>query len=162
MIITQIAKLMGPTWDPPGSCRPQICPMSGPWILLSGNAALLTICSNGTIEIAGLYRVTVVTFKSNDVPLSTCGSHNICPLSGSHFKMRVDLFLLYNNLFIYQVLCTLIYRRRSIYSFFMSVSILAVKPLNLSALLQLQLHSRLNTWCQWIEQRQWQDETRII
>ena len=28
-----------------------------------------------------------------------------------------DLFLLYNNLFIYQVLCTLIYRRRSLYSF---------------------------------------------
>ena len=64
------------------------------------------------------------------------------PLFGSHFKMRVGMqiwsdisyiyfflprftvscmklviFLLYNNLFIYQVLCTLIYRRRSLYSF---------------------------------------------
>ena len=28
-----------------------------------------------------------------------------------------DFFLLYNNLSIYQVLCTLIYRRRSLYSF---------------------------------------------
>ena len=29
----------------------------------------------------------------------------------------VMIFLLYNNLFIYQVLCTLIYRRRSLFSF---------------------------------------------
>ena len=31
--------------------------------------------------------------------------------------MKPVVFLLCNNLFIYQVLCTLIYRRRSIYSF---------------------------------------------
>ena len=31
--------------------------------------------------------------------------------------MKLVIFLLYNNLFIYQVLCTLIYRRRSLYSF---------------------------------------------
>ena len=33
---TQIAKLMAPTWDPPGSCRPQMGPMLAPWTLLSG------------------------------------------------------------------------------------------------------------------------------
>ena len=27
---------MGPTWGPPGSCRPQIDPMLAPWTLLSG------------------------------------------------------------------------------------------------------------------------------
>ena len=32
----------------------------------------------------------------------------------------------------------------------------------LSALLQLHLHSQLNTWLQWIKQRQLQDETRNI
>ena len=32
----QIAKFMGPTWGPPGSCRPQMGPMLAPWILLSG------------------------------------------------------------------------------------------------------------------------------
>ena len=32
---TQIAKFMGPTWGPPGSCRPQMGPMLAPWILLS-------------------------------------------------------------------------------------------------------------------------------
>ena len=31
--------------------------------------------------------------------------------------MKLVIFLLYNNLFIYQVVCTLIYRRRSLYSF---------------------------------------------
>ena len=29
---------MGPTWGPPGSCRPQIGPMLAPWTLLSGYA----------------------------------------------------------------------------------------------------------------------------
>ena len=32
---TQIAKFMGPTWGPPGSCRPQTGPMLAPWTLLS-------------------------------------------------------------------------------------------------------------------------------
>ena len=27
---------MGPTWGPPGSCRPKMGPMLAPWILLSG------------------------------------------------------------------------------------------------------------------------------
>ena len=26
---------MGPTWGPPGSCRPQVGPMLAPWVLLS-------------------------------------------------------------------------------------------------------------------------------
>ena len=34
--ITQIAKFTGPTWGPPGSCRPQMGPMLAPWTLLSG------------------------------------------------------------------------------------------------------------------------------
>ena len=34
--ITQIAKLMGPTRGPPGSCRSQMGPMLAPWTLLSG------------------------------------------------------------------------------------------------------------------------------
>ena len=36
---------MGPTWGPPGSCRPQMGPMLAPWTLLSGvsYAAKLTV-----------------------------------------------------------------------------------------------------------------------
>ena len=33
---TQITRFMGPTWGPPGSCRPQMGPMLAPWALLSG------------------------------------------------------------------------------------------------------------------------------
>ena len=33
---SQIAKFMGPTWGPPGSCPPQMDPMLVPWTLLSG------------------------------------------------------------------------------------------------------------------------------
>ena len=33
---TQIAKFMGPTWGPPGSCRPQMGPILVPWTLLLG------------------------------------------------------------------------------------------------------------------------------
>ena len=36
MLDTQIAKFMGPTWGPPGSCRLQMGPMLAPWALLSG------------------------------------------------------------------------------------------------------------------------------
>ena len=32
----QVAKFMGPTWGPPGSCRPQICLTLDIWTLLSG------------------------------------------------------------------------------------------------------------------------------
>ena len=31
---------MGPTWGPPGSCRPQMGPMMAPWTLLSGKLLL--------------------------------------------------------------------------------------------------------------------------
>ena len=35
---SQIGRFMGPTWGPPGSCRPQMVPMLTPWTLLSQNA----------------------------------------------------------------------------------------------------------------------------
>ena len=35
-IQSQIAKFIGPTTGPPGSCRPQMGPMLAPWTLLSG------------------------------------------------------------------------------------------------------------------------------
>ena len=39
--LTQIAKFMGPTWGPPGSCRPQMGPMLAPWTLQSGKVTSL-------------------------------------------------------------------------------------------------------------------------
>ena len=35
-LLSQISKLMRPTWGPPGSWRPQMGPMLAPWTLLSG------------------------------------------------------------------------------------------------------------------------------
>ena len=35
-VCSQITKFMGPTWGPPGFCRPQMGPMLAPWTLLSG------------------------------------------------------------------------------------------------------------------------------
>ena len=32
---SQIARFMGPTWGPPGSCQPQMGPILAPWTLLS-------------------------------------------------------------------------------------------------------------------------------
>ena len=37
LILPQIAKFMGLTWGPPGSCRPRMGPMMAPWTLLSGS-----------------------------------------------------------------------------------------------------------------------------
>ena len=34
--LSQIIRLMRPTWGPPGSCRPHMGPMLAPWTLLSG------------------------------------------------------------------------------------------------------------------------------
>ena len=36
-ISTLIARFMGPTWGPPGSCQPQMDPMLATWTLLSGD-----------------------------------------------------------------------------------------------------------------------------
>ena len=41
---SQIARLMGPTWGPPGSCRPQRGPMLAPSTLLSGKVHFITAC----------------------------------------------------------------------------------------------------------------------
>ena len=38
---TQIAKFMGPTWGPPGSCRPQMSPILAPQTLLSGHCTIV-------------------------------------------------------------------------------------------------------------------------
>ena len=44
MITSQIARFLGPTWGPPGSCRPQMGPMMAPWTLLSGVSYFAVFC----------------------------------------------------------------------------------------------------------------------
>ena len=43
-LASQIAKSIGPTWDPPGSCRPQMGPMLSPWTLYQGSLPWLACC----------------------------------------------------------------------------------------------------------------------
>ena len=40
-LTTQIAKFMGPTWGPPGSCRPQMGPMNIPVVINNLKADIL-------------------------------------------------------------------------------------------------------------------------
>ena len=49
-LTTQIAKFIGPTWCPPGSCRPQVGPMLAPWTLLSGHQGelMVHVCCGAT------------------------------------------------------------------------------------------------------------------
>ena len=49
--VTQITKFMGPTWGPPGSCRPQMGPMMAPWALLSGYFSDLIYQLHNILEI---------------------------------------------------------------------------------------------------------------
>ena len=51
--ITQIAKFMGPTWGPPGSCRPQMGPKLAPWTLLSGKTILRPFYLHNGISYTG-------------------------------------------------------------------------------------------------------------
>ena len=51
-ILTHIAKFIGPTWGPPGSCRPQLGPMLAPWTLLSGKCIYAWSNSNPLLLFA--------------------------------------------------------------------------------------------------------------
>ena len=46
--LPQIAKFMGPTWDPPGSCRPQMGPMLASWTFLSGTLPFMVVLLTAT------------------------------------------------------------------------------------------------------------------
>ena len=55
LAMTQITKFMGPTWGPPGSCRPQMGPMLAPWTLLSGEVYYVFGCYLPLLFLISLY-----------------------------------------------------------------------------------------------------------
>ena len=61
-VATQIAKFMGPTWGPTGSCRTQMGPMLAPWTLLSGQASNLDVLETHTY--INSYRVVQLKMAS--------------------------------------------------------------------------------------------------
>ena len=53
---------MGPTWGPPGSCRPQMGPMLAPWTLLPGlfiiaNLVKYRDASKKTYRVSGVLQI---------------------------------------------------------------------------------------------------------
>ena len=70
------AKFMGPTWGPPGSCRPHMGPMLAPWTLLSGYPKKLTIthaCLVITVSADGLEPFAIrISVDTSSYAASTC------------------------------------------------------------------------------------------
>ena len=64
----QIAKFMGPTWGPPGSCRSQMGPVLALWTLLSGKTIL--ICQKSAV--LGIWNVTLCQY------ICGWGTHWLC------------------------------------------------------------------------------------
>ena len=60
-VVSQRSKFMGPTWGPPGSCRPQMGPMLAPWTLLSGYGYSRAI--NVTMKYMGNIDKVLTMFK---------------------------------------------------------------------------------------------------
>ena len=90
IVIFPGSKFMGPTWGPPGSCRPQVGPMLVPWTLLSGLSAPSVSCdeSNHNIKVAPLALRLPKTFQytlpnTNDRCMA-CSS----PLGDQSFKTK--------------------------------------------------------------------------
>ena len=74
MWTTQIAKFMGPTWGPPGSCRPQMGSMLAQWTLLSGkpNQTKPQQCTN---LIHDYRKVYIYIYKSLSKRINSIDSH---------------------------------------------------------------------------------------
>ena len=54
---------MGPTWGPPGTCRPQMGPMLAPWTLLSGTALVDISQQIGTCRFGSECHLPSTIFK---------------------------------------------------------------------------------------------------
>ena len=75
--LSQIAKFMGSTWGPPGTCRPQMGPMLAPWTLLSGTSrdGANSVVTGGTVVCH--YDTSFVIHEIQYIPKNM---HLICVL----------------------------------------------------------------------------------
>ena len=105
----QIAKFMGPTWGPPGSCRPQMGPMLAQWTLLSETHTAISANSEDPIKFFMVdvlmlcyhYWISPVDFtvwKAESTVTAICHGHlNRCNFQmtatfwASHFIVTCDL-----------------------------------------------------------------------
>ena len=77
---TQIAKFMGPTWGPPGSCWTQIGPVLAPWTLLSGRCCVYENPVHKVFELCGIS-------TKNLALLSNLICYSICRKADHGLKM---------------------------------------------------------------------------
>ena len=70
--MSQIANFMGPTWGPPGSCRPQMGPMLVPWTLLSGVLTYHPSFKNSNDNKP--FSAIIFRFHYNDITMGTIES----------------------------------------------------------------------------------------
>ena len=86
---TQIARFMGPTWGPPGSCRPQADPMSATLTLLSGEYLKHNKFEKQTIPITDCDAGDMVSVLFTQHPKGyVC---TLSMLSGPLFTKRTDI-----------------------------------------------------------------------
>ena len=89
----QIAKFMGPTWGPHGSCQPLMGPMLAPWTLFTGYVYILDLtCSSQCLQMFWASAGTVLTTKLDISCLSCfgfCWFRNIYADQTDHFVQMV-------------------------------------------------------------------------
>ena len=91
---SQIAKFMGPTWGPPGSCRPQMGPMLAQWTCYQGST--FTLSNSHQLDIALrvlrwwlLIGPCVYPFGQFEPP-----NNNVCWLWGMTHAVKEDWYIL--------------------------------------------------------------------
>ena len=104
-----IAKIMGPTWDPPGSCRPQMGPMLAPWAMLSGRAiAWLSAAHEVIMKDMGKIERNPTTMKHSQTMLVTYsifGDSRDVRWCNGYLSSKVRLFRL-KTLFLWCIIQT--------------------------------------------------------
>ena len=100
---SQIARFMGPTWGPPGSCQPQMGPILAPWTLLSW-VALLSYNNSSSrypmdrdgffykcaLNCVGVYEVITGICNRLSVWLFFCQT-KWCKITDDNFKCNLSM-----------------------------------------------------------------------
>ena len=104
-IVTQIVKFIGPTWGPPGTCRPQMGPYWPPWTLLSGNLFRNTV-GKGSVHTAkflwGRHVPAYQSFhlrnlKPRELPMPTTSSAVVTTMKQILSEHSISVRLISNN-----------------------------------------------------------------
>ena len=85
----QIVKFMGPTWGPPGSCRPQMGPILAPWTLLSGKVCEATNQGPESVRMSGQVQYITIILPNAFWTLLSVVSHKAATQLCQHLVLRI-------------------------------------------------------------------------